>query len=390
MTFGGASPSAVPTAGSSSWGSSASAALDSRVIGRSSVTRALVGGVEVAVVGAVAWGVVAYLTKHQYSLIALAVGIGIGYMVSRYRRGDPVVSAAAAVLALLGCALGTFVALVFVALRTDGMGHLNAIVRAYPGSVGTLGIVLWLMAAVAAFTYPMGVHASTSAQRPQDRQEPQFSPRPPRAGRAAPGGFGTPQAPSSPRDDDAGFGAPEHDLAAAQPAAGTAMYLWKARPATAPSEPEWVVQPVMGQVPPLHPAVQPVMGQVRPLHPPAQSVSGQAPPLDPAVQAVTEQMPAVRSGTQPVSGQVPPMGQAVQPVAGQMPALRPSAQPQGWELQPTPRARHRAPQSATAEPTTGQWAADQMPGRSGGEQSSALPRRQRSVGRHSRPTQGPS
>jgi hypothetical protein len=386
MTFGGASQSAVSAPGSAAWGSAEGnfAALDRPAATQLRIRRVLALATGVALAGAVAWGILAYLTKHQYSLIALVVGIGIGYVVRRYRRGDPVAAAAAAVLAVVGCVLGTFVALVLVALR-DGAklgtiaGHPSVIVQAYPSSVGSLGIVFWLMAAVAAFTYPMGPQTGRSSGPVPDRPE-QEPARPPWASKPVPGGYGTAQAPAGP-DDEA-----------------------------VPGGPGWGAQPVASQAPALRPTARSFAEQIPVLRPPARPaarpVSGQMP----AARPVNGQMPAARPVAQPVTNQMPPVRPVAQPVTDQMPALRPSAQPPSWDLQPNSTARHRAPQTSAAEPTTGQWAAAQpsagsstagsstagsraasssASGSRAAEQSSALPKRQRPVGRHRSPSAGP-
>lgn len=373
MTSGGASQSAVSAPGSAAWGSAEGnfAALDRPVATQLRIRRVLALATGVALAGAIVWGALAYLTKHQYSLIALVVGIGIGYVVRRYRRGDPVAAAAAAVLAVVGCVLGTFVALVLVALR-DGaklgtiVGHPSVIAAAYPSSVGSLGIVFWLMAAVAAFTYPMGPQTGRPTVPVPDKPEQEPS-RPPWASQPVPGGYGTPQAPTGP-DDEAVSGGPG-----------------------------WGAQPVAGQAPALRPAARSFAEQIPALRPPAR----------PAPRPVSVQMPEARPLAQPVTNQMPALRPSAQPITGQMPALRPAAQPPSWDLQPNSTARHRAPDTSAAQPTTGQWAAAQppassspaasssaagsrpgSPGSRAAEQNSGLPKRQRPVGRHRSPSAG--
>jgi len=127
---------------------------------RSSLGRALLAGAGAATAGAVAWAVISYLTSHQFSLLAILVGVAVGYAVRRFRPGDAAAAAGAAAEALLGCALGTFLALVLVALGAGAgpgtiLRHLNIIVNAYPGSVGALGVVFWLIAAAIGFRLAM-------------------------------------------------------------------------------------------------------------------------------------------------------------------------------------------------------------------------------------------
>ena len=372
MTFGG-SQSAVSAPGSSAWGSAEGnfAALGRPAARQLRIRQVLALAAGVALAGAVVWGVLAYLTKHQYSLIALGVGVGIGYVVRRYRRGDAVASAAAAVLAVVGCVLGTFVALVLVAMR-DGaklgaiVGHPNVIVQAYPSSVGSLGIVFWLMAAVAAFTYPMSPQTAGRPGVPvPSKPEPEPS-RPPWASMPAPGGYGTPQAPSGEEDEEA----------PGEPGALGA--------------PGWGAQPVAADAPALRPAARSFAEQIPALRPPAPPAMGQAQPV------MGQAPPAMHPPARPAAA-----WPAAQQVTEQMPALRPSAQPPAWDLQPNSTARHRAPQTPSPEPTTSQWAANQpAAGSSAQEQNSlqnslqnsvpnsALPKRQRAVGRHRSPSSG--
>jgi hypothetical protein len=124
--------------------------------GRGSTGVALLAGAAAAVAGAFAWGLITYVTKHQFSLVAILVGVAVGYTVGRFRPGQAGTAVASGVLALLGCALGTFLALVFAALGArTGRVHLNVIMHAYPHSVGVLGIVFWLLAAFLGFRTAM-------------------------------------------------------------------------------------------------------------------------------------------------------------------------------------------------------------------------------------------
>jgi len=128
---------------------------------RGSLGRALLAGAGAAVAGAVVWALIAYLTNRQFSLIAVLVGLAVGYEVHRFRPGDVTAAAGGAGLALLGCALGTFLGLVFVALGAGAglgtiLGHLNIIMHAYPHSVGLLGAFFWLIAAGIGFRCAMG------------------------------------------------------------------------------------------------------------------------------------------------------------------------------------------------------------------------------------------
>jgi hypothetical protein len=397
-------------------GSSAPASPRDR---RGSMGLALAGGTGAAIAGSVVWALIAYLTKHQFSLIAVLVGIAVGFAVSRSRRGDPAAAVAGAVLALLGCALGTFLALIFARVR-DGaglaavLGHLTLIAHEYPGSVGALGILFWVIAAVIGFKYTMGLPSGRSRQALPDARPrgSEHAYRAPAASRPAPGGYGTPQAPTSAWDEGSPL-APDQYLPP-EPAATRNRPPWEAQPAPAATSeipaPQFArsvtgqiraVPPVTGQIR----AVPPVTGQSRAVRP----VTGQIP----AVRPVTGQIPAVP----PVTGQIP----AVPPVTGQIPAVPPvtgrsravppvtgqvwtpgaaeqravaKSGPPSAQL-PAVTARHRAPQPGTGRHGAPEAAAAEPPpaqptgGRGDGGQGSGLPKRQRPSGRHSRPLAGP-
>jgi hypothetical protein len=377
MALYGAYPSASPG------GSSVPSAR------RGSMGLALGGGIGVAIAGSVVWALIAYLTKHQFSLLAVLIGFGVGFAISRSRRGDPAAAVAGAVLALLGCALGTFLALVFAELRggaglTAILGRPGLIVHEYPGSVGALGILFWAIAAVIGFKYTMGLPSSRRRQPLQDRGShgPQNAYRAPAASRPAPGGYGTPQAPAT-LDDHGLPQAPDEYMAP--------------EPVVARTGPPWEVQPVRGEV---QRAVQPATGEIR------------------AVQPVTGEIRMPRALRAPQPAAVPRRGaRAPQPSAtnprdtwaphSATAAHRDAGlqKPATTQQQPAAAARHRAPeqgigrhgapQAATAqpplaEPVQGQPASGQPMGGGGvGGQGSGLPKRQRPSGRHSRPPEGP-
>jgi hypothetical protein len=231
---------------------------------RGSLGLALVCGLGAAIGGAVVWGLIAYISKHQFSIVAVLVGLAVGSAVARFRNNDPLAAVASAVLAVLGCALGSFLALVF-ALAGAGvsmgsiLGHLNLIIQAYPHSLGGLTIVFWLVAAFIGFRIPFSKTGLGGVARRRGRFP----------GSAAPA---QPWSPSQP----------------GQPPAGQAQ----------PGQPPYgQPQPSFGQ--PGQPFGQPPAGQ-----PPA----GQAQPGQPsfgqpaAGQPSAGQLPAPGTGDQPGSG----------------------------------------------------------------------------------------
>ena len=112
-----------------------------------------------AIVGAAAWGLVALLIHRQLSLLSLLIGAAVGVAVARYRPGHLPTIVAGAVIAVAGCALGTLLAIVFSLLdaRVSAgaiVANANVVARAYPGAVGWLGLLFWLLAAYPAVRVP--------------------------------------------------------------------------------------------------------------------------------------------------------------------------------------------------------------------------------------------
>jgi hypothetical protein len=169
--------------------------------GKGSIGMALLSGLGAAIGGAIVWGLIAYFSKHQFSIVAVLMGLAVGSAVARFRAGDPVAAVASAVLAALGCALGTFLALVF-ALAGAGVSvssiltHLNIIVQAYPHSLGGLALVFWAIAAFAAFRIPLSrTRRGRAAPRRGDQvPAPGAPPEAWPASQAGPVSFGTPPA----------------------------------------------------------------------------------------------------------------------------------------------------------------------------------------------------
>jgi hypothetical protein len=127
---------------------------------------AVLAGVGVAIAGALAWGLIAYLTKHQFSVMALLIGLAVATVVVRVAGGtrSPGLGVICALLAVFGCALGSFVAEILV-LVGHGisasliMAHLDLVLRAYPSAVGGLGFVFWALGALYGYRIAMGAPA---------------------------------------------------------------------------------------------------------------------------------------------------------------------------------------------------------------------------------------
>jgi len=131
-----------------------------RPAGKASTLLALGLATASAVAGAVLWGLVALLIHRQLSLIGLLIGFGAGSAVARYRPGHRPTVVAGALIAVAGCALGTFLAIVFTLLDEQVrlstiVTNLSVILRGYPSAVGGLGLLFWAIAAYAAVRVPL-------------------------------------------------------------------------------------------------------------------------------------------------------------------------------------------------------------------------------------------
>jgi hypothetical protein len=126
----------------------------------------------VALAGAVAWGLVAILINLQLSLFGLLIGAGVGAVVAKYRPGHWPTIVTGAVIAIAGCALGTYLSMVFQELKDHFsvsfvLGHLGGgpygLLHYYPRQVGWLGLLFWAVAAYAAIRIPLQRQRSTAS-----------------------------------------------------------------------------------------------------------------------------------------------------------------------------------------------------------------------------------
>ncbi len=176
--------------------------------------------VAVALAGAVVWGLIEYLIHYQLSLLGIAIGAGIGFSVAKHRPGSWPVIIAGAVLAVLSCALGTFLAVIFELMNLGNslsviLGHLNAVFSAYPHAINGFDVFFWALAAFAAIRIPLQSHLQNrraaqaaggfagAPQQPYETgQQPYGTGQQPYAeGPAfgsAPGAYGTGQQPPEP------------------------------------------------------------------------------------------------------------------------------------------------------------------------------------------------
>ena len=180
----------------------ASPSADSGPARRGSMALAALASLGAAVAGALAWGLVAYLTKHQFSLVAVVIGVVVGGAVGKFRAGDPSPPRPARSWPCSAARSGRSWPwssrpwAAGIGLATI-LGHLNVLLSAYPHTVGILGVVFWLVAAYLGFRTALG-----GAPRPAAPQA-----RPSLAGGLA-GRAGPAHAPGQPASPQPFFGPP--------------------------------------------------------------------------------------------------------------------------------------------------------------------------------------
>jgi xanthosine utilization system XapX-like protein len=123
---------------------------------------AVLAGLVVAIACALVWGVISYATKYEFSIMALLVGLAVGTVMARIGRvRTPAFGVVSALLAVLGCALGSLVAQILL-INRDGfplsyiLAHLNVVFQNYPHYVGGLGFLFWVFAALYGYRIGMG------------------------------------------------------------------------------------------------------------------------------------------------------------------------------------------------------------------------------------------
>lgn len=129
---------------------------------QNSLAVALSAGSGAALAGAVVWGLITYLTKHQYSVLAVVLGLAVGTIIARIRPGDMTAAVGSAVISLLGAVLGTVLAAVFLLINLGvGIGevlaHFGTVLSLTLKSEDFIGYLFWALAAFFGFRIPLQV-----------------------------------------------------------------------------------------------------------------------------------------------------------------------------------------------------------------------------------------
>jgi hypothetical protein len=147
--------------------------------------RAIAIGFGALFLGALAWGLIGALTKHEFGIIAIGIGLLIGLAMYTARPTSPGVAVAAAAFTLLGCAIGEIFAFAFVFGDTTGIGFSQALktVMQHLGSFFTDAVsgksyLFWAIGAAASFgiTFRRIQEAKTAGASPSGYAAPGQSP----------------------------------------------------------------------------------------------------------------------------------------------------------------------------------------------------------------------
>src|SRR3954452_6971644 len=120
--------------------------------------KAIVIGILAMILGAGLWAAVTVVTEHEFSLVAIGVGALVGLAMFSARPTNAGIAAVAALLTVIGCALGEFLAIPAYVARKDGIGFGRLIdlellhPKLYFDSLDGKTYLFWAIGAVSAFS----------------------------------------------------------------------------------------------------------------------------------------------------------------------------------------------------------------------------------------------
>ncbi len=118
-------------------------------------------GLLTALLGALVWGGVVAATKYQLGIIAVGIGMAVGYVMARTARPLPALAPVGALLAVIGCVAGDLFSDVIFQARFEQvpLGEALQLTASHPtlarqiftDHFAALDVVFWAIAAWAAF-----------------------------------------------------------------------------------------------------------------------------------------------------------------------------------------------------------------------------------------------
>jgi hypothetical protein len=154
--------------------------------------KAIVIGILAMILGAGLWAAVTVVTEHEFSLVAIGVGALVGLAMFSARPTNAGIAAVAALLTVIGCALGEFLAVPAYVARKGGIGFGRLIdlelhhPKLYFDSLDGKTYLFWAIGAVAAFSMVLrrikAARTSYGVPAPQPYAPPQQFGAAPRQG----------------------------------------------------------------------------------------------------------------------------------------------------------------------------------------------------------------
>lgn len=92
------------------------------------LTMGILGGVVVAIIGAILWAMITVSTGYQIGYMALAIGLGVGFTMRATGKGiDKIFGITGAILAFFGCLLGNILSIIGFAANSEGLGYMETL-----------------------------------------------------------------------------------------------------------------------------------------------------------------------------------------------------------------------------------------------------------------------
>jgi hypothetical protein len=92
------------------------------------LTRGILAGLIVGIVGAILWGIITVATEYQIGYMAIAVGAGVGFAIRKFGKGvDPIFGYWGAGIALLSVFIGNFLSIIGFLANAEGLGYIETL-----------------------------------------------------------------------------------------------------------------------------------------------------------------------------------------------------------------------------------------------------------------------
>ena len=119
--------------------------------------KAIVLGILAMFLGAALWAGITIVTEHRFGLLAIGIGALVGLIMFSARPTSTGIAAVAALLTVIGCALGEFLAIPAYVAHEQGIGFGRLVdlelkePRVYVDSLDGVSFLFWTIGAVTAF-----------------------------------------------------------------------------------------------------------------------------------------------------------------------------------------------------------------------------------------------